>query len=89
MFNSSDGLGGFTVQVVNSVVDYVAMMEEIFDFAAIKRLVSGELMGAPFKMQLDAMCGATGPYLDEIFAVRYVQCLFCESFFATSELHKA
>uniref|UniRef100_A0A914X8D8 phosphoglucomutase (alpha-D-glucose-1,6-bisphosphate-dependent) n=1 Tax=Plectus sambesii TaxID=2011161 RepID=A0A914X8D8_9BILA len=65
-----DGFGAYTVQVVNSVADYVGMMEEIFDFSAIKRLVSGELMGAPFKMQLDAMAGATGPYLAEIFGVR-------------------
>ena len=66
----AEGLGAFHVEVLNSVADYVAMVEEIFDLSAIKRLIAGELTGAPFKMQLDAMCGATGPYLATLFGER-------------------
>lgn len=57
----------FIVEVIDSVRDYVQLMEEIFDFIKIKKLISGELMGKPFHVQIDSLHGATGPYVSAIF----------------------
>jgi len=54
----------FTVQVVDPVEDYVALMKSIFDFAAIKQLV-GE--GGKLKVLINSLHGATGPYVERIF----------------------
>lgn len=56
----------FTVEVVDSVADYVAYMKEIFDFAAIKNLLHGA-NGPPLKILINAMHGVTGPYVRRIF----------------------
>ena len=60
------GVGTFTVEVVDSVADYVAYMEEIFDFQKIRDLISGKLTGSRFKLLLDSMHGVTGPYVSTI-----------------------
>ncbi len=56
---------GFTVQVFDAVVDYADLMQEIFDFAEIKKLLP-----SGFTMQFDAMHAVTGPYAQEIFVNR-------------------
>ena len=57
--------GGFSVQVFDAVVDYADLMQEIFDFSAIKTLLA-----SGFTMQFDAMHAVTGPYAKEIFINR-------------------
>ncbi|KAG0719976.1 Phosphoglucomutase [Chionoecetes opilio] len=56
----------FTVEVIDSVGDYVTYMKEIFDFGAIKNLLRGT-NGQPLKILIDAMHGVTGPYVRRIF----------------------
>nr|XP_027216302.1 phosphoglucomutase-1-like [Penaeus vannamei]XP_027216305.1 phosphoglucomutase-1-like [Penaeus vannamei] len=57
----------FTVEVVDSVADYVAYMKEIFDFNAIKGLLHGADGNPPLKVLINAMHGVTGPYVRRIF----------------------
>jgi phosphoglucomutase len=55
----------FTVEVINPVTDYADLMQQLFDFKAIKALfVSG------FSMKFDAMHAVTGPYAKEILVKR-------------------
>ncbi|RCN45029.1 phosphoglucomutase/phosphomannomutase, alpha/beta/alpha domain II [Ancylostoma caninum] len=61
-----DGVGHFTVDVIDSVKDYVELMQKIFDFGKIKSLISGQLTGKKFEMLIDSMHGATGPYVSTI-----------------------
>ncbi len=58
-------LGGMIVDVVDPVADYAALMEELFDFAAIRAM-----FGAGFRMRMDSMCAVTGPYAVEILENR-------------------
>jgi phosphoglucomutase len=58
-------LGGMAVDVVDPVSDYAALMEGLFDFAAIRAMFAGG-----FRMQMDAMCAVTGPYAIEILENR-------------------
>ncbi len=55
----------FTVEVIDAVKDYADLMEELFDFSAIKQLLK-----AGFTMKFDAMHAVTGPYAREIFINR-------------------
>ena len=55
-------LGDMTVEVVDSVADYAALMESLFDFDAIR-----ELFATGFTMRFDAMHAVTGPYATAIF----------------------
>jgi phosphoglucomutase len=57
--------GNFTVEVINSVSDYVDLMAQLFDFAAIKTLLS-----SGFKLKFDGMHAVTGPYAKEILVNR-------------------
>ena len=50
-------LGAMVVEVIDGVDDYVALMQRLFDFAAI-----GELLRSDFPMAFDAMHAVTGPY---------------------------
>ena len=54
-------LGECRVDVIDSVDDYEAMMQELFDFDAIKGLFSNG-----FRMCFDAMHAVTGPYATRI-----------------------
>ncbi|WP_112321389.1 alpha-D-glucose phosphate-specific phosphoglucomutase [Oceanibium sediminis] len=54
-------LGGMTVEVVDPVTDYAALMAELFDFDAISGLFAGG-----FTMRFDAMHAITGPYARRI-----------------------
>lgn len=57
--------GKFTVKVIDAVQDYADLMQELFDFTAIKKLLA-----SGFKVQFDAMHAVTGPYAQEIFTNR-------------------
>ena len=63
-------LGGLTVEVVDPVADYAALMERLFDFGAIRALLTGSAGGARFRMRFDAMHAVTGPYAVEILERR-------------------
>ena len=54
-------LGGMSVEIVDSVSDYLTLMQELFDFDAIAALFK-----SGFKMKFDAMCAVTGPYAHRI-----------------------
>ena len=58
-------VGDMTVEVIDSVADYAALMESLFDFAAIQKAVEGG-----FTMSFDAMSAVTGPYATEILENR-------------------
>ncbi|MDF1586191.1 alpha-D-glucose phosphate-specific phosphoglucomutase [Marinimicrococcus flavescens] len=58
-------LSGMVVEVIDPVADYVALMEELLDFEAIRRLFAGG-----FKMRFDAMHAITGPYASAILEGR-------------------
>ncbi|MEF0940727.1 alpha-D-glucose phosphate-specific phosphoglucomutase [Rhizobium sp. BR 362] len=60
-----EDVGGMIVSVIDPVEDYAALMEELFDFGAIRNLVS---LG--FRLCFDAMSAVTGPYAKEIFEIR-------------------
>jgi len=56
---------GMTVDVIDPVTDYAALMETLFDFEAIRALFR-----SGFRMVFDAMHAVTGPYAKEIFEKR-------------------
>src|SRR5574340_1215651 len=58
-------IGDMTVSVIDPVADYAGLMESLFDFAAIRALLSGG-----FRIRFDAMHAVTGPYAREIFVNR-------------------
>jgi phosphoglucomutase len=58
-------VAGMAVEVIDPVTDYAALMEELFDFPAIRRAVRDGLT-----MAFDAMCAVTGPYAHEILENR-------------------
>lgn len=61
----STSVGELTVEVIDSVADYAALMETLFDFAAIRAAVANGLT-----MSFDAMSAVTGPYATEILERR-------------------
>ena len=58
-------LGGMTVEVVDPVAAYADLMEQLFDFSAIR-----EMLAQGFTLSFDAMSAVTGPYATEIFERR-------------------
>ena len=56
-----DGFGEFKVEVIDSVEDYSEFMKEIFDFPAIKTLLTDSKH--PFKLLINAMHGGMGSAL--------------------------
>ena len=54
-------VGDTTVEVIDPVADYAALMESLFDFDAIRAMFAGG-----FTMVFDAMHAVTGPYATEI-----------------------
>ena len=58
-------VGGMAVTVIDPVADYADLMEELFDFAAIRNAVADG-----FTMRFDAMSAVTGPYAVEILENR-------------------
>ncbi len=55
-------LGNMEIEIIDPIVDYVEMMQNIFDFEAIKKLFK-----SGFTMCFDAMNAVTGPYAIRIF----------------------
>ena len=53
---------GMEIEVIDAIKDYVELMQEIFDFDAIRKLFA-----KGFTMRFDAMNAVTGPYAIEIF----------------------
>ncbi len=56
---------GMTVEVIDPVVDYVELMESLFDFGAIRSLIAGGT-----RVVIDSMGAVTGPYAKEILEKR-------------------
>jgi phosphoglucomutase len=54
-------LGGTEVVVIDPLVDYITVMEGLFDFAALRALLTSD-----FRMRFDAMHAVTGPYARHI-----------------------
>ncbi|MFN3250108.1 alpha-D-glucose phosphate-specific phosphoglucomutase [Roseibium album] len=54
-------VGKMTVSVVDPVADYAELMEELFDFTAIRELIANG-----FEIRFDAMHAITGPYAKAI-----------------------
>jgi phosphoglucomutase len=53
---------GMEIEVIDPVKDYVELMQQIFDFDALRKLFA-----KGFTMRFDAMNAVTGPYAIEIF----------------------
>ncbi|MCX8996852.1 alpha-D-glucose phosphate-specific phosphoglucomutase [Rhizobiaceae bacterium BDR2-2] len=58
-------VGDLTVEVIDPVADYAALMEELFDFGAIRALIA-----SGFRVVIDSMSAVTGPYAVEILEKR-------------------
>ena len=58
-------LSNMTVQIIDPVSDYAELMESIFDFSAIRKLMAGG-----FRIKFDAMHAVNGPYAVEILQHR-------------------
>ncbi len=63
---SAHSVGQTRIDIVDSVEDYAALMESLFDFDRIRDLLSGGL----FNMCFDAMHAVTGPYASDILERR-------------------
>lgn len=59
-------MGTMQVEVIDAVADYAELMESLFDFPAIRQLLSGK----GFRMRFDAMHAVNGPYAREILEKR-------------------
>ncbi|MBK1616348.1 alpha-D-glucose phosphate-specific phosphoglucomutase [Rubrivivax gelatinosus] len=55
-------LGTLEIEVVDPVADYLALMQRLFDFGALRALFAGG-----FRLRFDAMHAVTGPYAHTIF----------------------
>ncbi|MDB2705701.1 alpha-D-glucose phosphate-specific phosphoglucomutase [Pseudomonadota bacterium] len=62
----TQSLGDMTVQIISPVSDYAELMADLFDFKAIKQLLTDD----SFSMCFDAMHAITGPYAKEILENR-------------------
>ena len=58
-------LAGMDVEILDPVADYAALMEELFDFDAIRALIK-----SGFTLRFDSMHAVTGPYGKEILEHR-------------------
>ncbi|MFS0850735.1 alpha-D-glucose phosphate-specific phosphoglucomutase [Novosphingobium panipatense] len=58
-------VGEMIVDVIDPVRDYADLMEELFDFDAIRKAVA-----SGFTMRMDSMSAVTGPYAHEILEKR-------------------
>jgi phosphoglucomutase len=58
-------VAGMTVEVIDPVADYAELMEQLFDFPAIRALLASGV-----NIAMDSMGAVTGPYAREIFENR-------------------
>jgi phosphoglucomutase len=63
--DSDTQVGGAIVRIIDPVADYAALMEDLFDFDAIRALIA-----SGFRIAFDAMHAVTGPYATEILERR-------------------
>ncbi|MBW4461093.1 MAG: alpha-D-glucose phosphate-specific phosphoglucomutase [Nodosilinea sp. WJT8-NPBG4] len=63
---ATHSLGRTTVEVIDSVTDYGALMETLFDFGQIKQLLSS----GNFRFCMDSLHAVTGPYAKALFERR-------------------
>jgi len=56
----------FSLEIIDSVEDYMEFMKEIFDFPAIRSFITGADGKPPLKVIMNALHGAVGPYVDRI-----------------------
>jgi phosphoglucomutase len=63
---ASHTLGHTTVEVIDSVTDYGALMETLFDFGLIQQL----LTSGKFRFCMDSLHAVTGPYATALFERR-------------------
>lgn len=61
----TQAVGSMTVEVIDPVTDYAALMETLFDFGAIRAMFA-----SGFRMTFDAMNAVTGPYAHAILEDR-------------------
>lgn len=47
----------FVVEVIDSSIDYVALMKDIFDFPKLRTLIRGTEKKPPFNVLIDSMNG--------------------------------
>jgi len=59
-------IGDMLVEIIDPVSDYADMMEQLFDFDAMRSLLGS----GTFSMSFDAMNAITGPYAEEILESR-------------------
>src|SRR5262249_33015814 len=59
-------LGEMTVEIMDPVRDYEALMETLFDFDLLRKL----LTSGSFRMCMDSLHAVTGPYAHAIFEQR-------------------
>jgi phosphoglucomutase len=57
--------GPTAVSIIDSVADYVTLLQEIFDFDLIKKLLTGRK--SEFRVLFDGLHGVTGPYARALF----------------------
>ncbi|MGK6311887.1 alpha-D-glucose phosphate-specific phosphoglucomutase [Neorhizobium sp. DT-125] len=58
-------VAGMEVEVIDPVADYAELMEQLFDFSAIRALIASGV-----RIAMDSMGAVTGPYAKEIFENR-------------------
>jgi phosphoglucomutase len=58
-------VGDTTIEIFDPIADYAGLMEQLFDFDAIRELFKGG-----FRMRFDAMSAITGPYAIDILEQR-------------------
>ena len=58
-------VAGMEVEVIDPVADYAELMEQLFDFPAIRALIASGV-----RIAMDSMGAVTGPYAKEIFENR-------------------
>ena len=58
----STTIGALTIEVIDGVDDYIALMQKLFDFDQI-----GDLLRNDFPIAFDAMHAVTGPYATRLF----------------------
>lgn len=58
-------IGATTIEIFDPIADYAELMEQLFDFDAIR-----DLFKDGFRMRFDAMSAITGPYATEILEQR-------------------
>ena len=61
----TQSLGEMKIDIIDPVTDYADLLESLFDFGAISKMIASD-----FTLCFDAMHAVTGPYAKEIFVRR-------------------